>query len=96
MFNFVNTALIGMSKDLPSPAPELPDAADKPVTTFLNWAMGFGAVAVLGGLIIGGVMIAISQRRGESSEKLAYVAWPIIGGIIILSATGIVKTLFNW
>ena len=53
MFNFVNTALIGMSKNLPSPAPELPDAADKPVTTFLNWAMGFGAVAVLGGLIIG-------------------------------------------
>lgn len=55
--------------------------------------MGFGAVAVLGGLIIGGVMIAISQRRGEPSEKLAYVAWPIIGGIIILSTTGIVKTL---
>ena len=27
---------------------------------------------------------------------IAYVAWPIIGGIIILSATGIVKTLFNW
>jgi hypothetical protein len=95
MFNFVNTALIGMS-ELPSPAPELPDQASKPVTTFLNWAMGFGAVAVLGGLIIGGVMIAISQRRGEPSEKLAYVAWPIIGGIIILSATGIVKTLFNW
>ena len=41
-------------------------------------------------------MIAISQRRGEPSEELAYVAWPIIGGIIILSATGIVKTLFNW
>lgn len=53
-------------------------------------------MAVLGGLIIGGVMIAISQRRGEPSEKLAYVAWPIIGGIIILSTTGIVKTLFNW
>ena len=96
MFNFaVNTALIGMAV-LPSHAPELPEQANKPVTTFLNWAMGFGAVAVLGGLIIGGVMIAISQRRGESSEKLAYVAWPIIGGIIILSATGIVKTLFNW
>jgi hypothetical protein len=95
MFNFVNTALIGMA-GLPTPAPELPDQASKPVNTFLNWAMGFGAVAVLGGLIIGGVMIAISQRRGEPSEKLAYVAWPIIGGIIILSATGIVKTLFNW
>lgn len=95
MFNFVNAALIGM-EGLPSPKPELPAAANAPITTFLNWAMGFGAVAVLGGLIIGGVMIAISQRRGEPSEKLAYVAWPIIGGIIILSAAGIVKALFNW
>ena len=46
MFNFVNTALIGMA-GLPSPAPELPEQASKPVTTFLNWAMGFGAVAVV-------------------------------------------------
>jgi len=95
MFNFVNTALIGM-EGLPSPKPALPAAANGPITTFLNWAMGFGAVAVLGGLIIGGVMIAIGQRRGEPSEKLAYVAWPIVGGIIILSAAGIVKALFNW
>ena len=42
MFNFaVNTALIGMA-GLPSPAPELPEQANKPVTTFLNWAMGLG------------------------------------------------------
>ena len=95
MFNFVNTALIGMSKNLPSPAPELPDAADKPVTTFLNWAMGFGAVAVLGGLIIGGVMIAVSQRRGEPTEKLAYVVWPIIAAVVAMSASGIAKVLFN-
>lgn len=95
MFNFINSALIGM-EGLPSPKPALPAAANGPITTFLNWAMGFGAVAVLGGLIIGGVMIAISQRRGEPSEKLAYVAWPIVGGIIILSAAGIVKALFNW
>ena len=94
MFNFVNAALIGM-EGLPSPKPELPAAANAPITTFLNWAMGFGAVAVLGGLIIGGVMIAISQRRGELA-KAAYVAWPIVGGIIILSAAGIVKALFNW
>ena len=95
MFNFINSALIGM-EGLPSPKPALPAAANGPITTFLNWAMGFGAVAVLGGLIIGGVMIAIGQRRGEPSEKLAYVAWPIVGGIIILSAAGIVKSLFNW
>ena len=49
-----------------------------------------------GGLIIGGVMIAISQRRGEPSEKLAYVAWPIIGGIIALFATSIDKVFSNW
>ena len=49
MFNFVNAALIGM-EGLPSPKPELPAAANAPITTFLNWAMGFGAVAVLGGL----------------------------------------------
>lgn len=95
MFNFIKSALIGM-EGLPSPKPALPAAANGPITTFLNWAMGFGAVAVLGGLIIGGVMIAIGQRRGEPSEKLAYVAWPIVGGIIILSAAGIVKALFNW
>lgn len=95
MFSFINSALIGM-EGLPSPKPALPAAANGPITTFLNWAMGFGAVAVLGGLIIGGVMIAIGQRRGEPSEKLAYVAWPIVGGIIILSAAGIVKALFNW
>ena len=46
MFNFVNTALIGMA-GLPTPAPELPDQASKPVNTFLNWAMSFGAVAVV-------------------------------------------------
>ena len=41
MFNFVNAALIGM-EGLPSPKPELPAAANAPITTFLNWAMGFG------------------------------------------------------
>ena len=38
MFNFINSALIGM-EGLPSPKPALPAAANGPITTFLNWAM---------------------------------------------------------
>lgn len=94
MLNFINSALIRLDL-LPSPKPELPAAANSSVGTFLNWTMGAAAVVVLFSLIIGGIMIAVSQRRGEPTEKLAYVAWPIITAIVVMSARGITKVLFN-
>lgn len=94
MLNSINSALIGLDL-LPSPKPELPAAAQSSVSTFLNFVMGAAAVVVLFSLIIGGIMIAVSQRRGEPTEKLAYVVWPIIGAIVVMSAIGIAKALFN-
>ena len=93
MFN-INSALIRLDV-LPSPKPELPAAAQSSVGTFINWTMGGAAVVVLFSLIIGGIMIAIGQRRGEPTEKLSYVAWPIVAAIVVMSATGIAKALFN-
>lgn len=90
----INSALIRLDV-LPSPKPELPAAAQSSVGTFLNWTMGAAAVVVLFSLIIGGIMIAVSQRRGEPTEKLAYVAWPIVAAIVAMSASGIAKVLFN-
>lgn len=95
MFNFINSALIGM-EGLPSPKPELPASTSSQVGTFLNWTMGAAAVVILFSLIIGGIMIAVSQRRGEPTEKLAYVVWPIIAAVVAMSASGITKALFNW
>ena len=90
----INSALIRLDV-LPSPKPELPAAAQSSVGTFLNWTMGAAAVVVLFSLIIGGIMIAVSQRRGEPTEKLAYVVWPIIAAVVAMSASGIAKVLFN-
>jgi hypothetical protein len=94
MLNSINSALIRLDV-LPSPKPELPAAAQSSVGTFLNWTMGVAAVVVLFSLIIGGIMIAVSQRRGEPTEKLAYVVWPIIAAVVAMSASGIAKVLFN-
>lgn len=94
MLNSINSALIRLDV-LPSPKPELPAAAQSSVGTFLNWTMGAAAVVVLFSLIIGGIMIAVSQRRGEPTEKLAYVVWPIIAAVVAMSASGIAKVLFN-
>lgn len=94
MLNFINSALIGLDL-LPSPKPELPAAANAPIATFINWSMGIAAVVALVCLIIAGIMIMVSQRRGEPTEKLSYVVWPIIGAIVALSALGIAKALFN-
>lgn len=93
MLNSINS-LIRLDV-LPSPKPELPAAAQSSVGTFLNWTMGAAAVVVLFSLIIGGIMIAVSQRRGEPTEKLAYVVWPIIAAVVAMSASGIAKVLFN-
>ena len=90
----INSALIRLDL-LPSPKPELPAAANAPIATFINWSMGIAAVTILVSLIIGGIMIAIGHRRGEPTEKLSYVAWPIIGAIVTMSALGIAKALFN-
>lgn len=95
MFNFINSAFLIRLDLLPSPKPELPAAAQSSVGTFINWTMGAAAVVVLFSLIIGGIMIAVSQRRGEPTEKLSYVAWPIIGAIVVISALGVAKALFN-
>lgn len=94
MLNFINSALIRLDL-LPSPKPELPATAQSSVTTFLNFVMGAAAVVVLFSLIIGGIMIAVGQRRGEPTEKLAYVVWPIITSIVVMSARGITNALFN-
>jgi hypothetical protein len=94
MLNSINSALIRLDL-LPSPKPELPAATSSRVGTFLNWTMGAAAVVVLFSLIIGAIMIAVSQRRGEPTEKLAYVVWPIIAAVVAMSASGIAKALFN-
>ena len=61
--------------------------------TILQWAawIGFG-VAVLG-VILAGIAMVISVRRGDGGENVARLGWVFAGCIVIGSASGLVGAL---
>ncbi len=67
---------------IPDPAPAQPPGTEG-VTTILSWLKWMGYVVVGGAIVIGGILIAVSFRRGEGQDALPKILWPMGGAIVI-------------
>lgn len=67
---------------IPDPAPVQPPGTEG-VTTILSWLKWIGYVVVGGAIVIGGILIAVSFRRGEGQDALPKILWPMGGAIVI-------------
>lgn len=87
--------LIGLlPMQIPDPDPVRPPGTQG-VTTLLAWLKWIGFAVVAGAIIIGGILIAVSLRRGEGQDALPKIIWPMVGAIIIGGGVGMVTGLIG-
>ncbi|MET2012972.1 hypothetical protein ABXJ56_15620 [Microbacterium chocolatum] len=77
---------------IPNPEPVQPPGTEG-VTTILAWLKWIGYVVVGGAIIIGGILIAVSFRRGEGHDALPKVLWPMAGAIVIGGGAALIGVL---
>lgn len=76
---------------IPDPSPVQPPGTGG-VTTVISWLKWIGYAVVGGAIIVGGMTIAVSSRRGEGQDAIGRILWPLGGAIVIgagISAVGI-------
>ncbi len=79
-----------------NPTPVMPPGTEGQINTVLSWVMGIGLVAVLGGLIVGGIRLALNNGgHGTSEQGFKGIGVTIIAGIVISAAAGIAKLLVH-
>lgn len=67
---------------IPDPDPVQPPGTEG-VTTIMSWLKWIGYAVVGGAIVVGGIMIAVSFRRGEGQDALPKILWPMAGAIVI-------------
>lgn len=77
---------------IPDPDPTPPPGTEG-ITTILSWLKWIGYAVVGGAIIVGGIMIAVSFRRGEGHDALSKVLWPMAGAIVIGAGAGWIGTI---
>ncbi|WP_381798884.1 hypothetical protein [Streptomyces niveus] len=83
----------GGTNKVPSPDRSAPDALASAVDTVLGIAAWAGTAAGVAGIIITGVMMAASVKRGEGSEHMSRLGM-VLGGCVLVSTAGPVVTFF--
>ncbi|MEU0550521.1 hypothetical protein [Micromonospora sp. NPDC005979] len=69
------------------PKPGAPDPLKSLVDKLLGLLAWAGTAAGTAGVLITGVMMAVSMKRGESSEHMSRLGM-VLGGCILVSAAG--------
>lgn len=78
----VNDFAAVVPAQIPDPDPVQPPGTEG-VTTIMAWLKWIGYAVVGGAIIIGGILIAVSFRRGEGHDALPKILWPMAGAIVI-------------
>ncbi|MEV7345455.1 hypothetical protein [Streptomyces sp. NPDC093544] len=79
---------------VPQPTSGAPDKLADAVNVVLGIAAWAGTVAGVAGVLITGIMMAVSMKRGESSEHFSRLGM-VLGGCVLVSTAGpIVDFLF--
>ncbi|GAA3949915.1 MULTISPECIES: hypothetical protein [Microbacteriaceae] len=78
--------------DIPNPDPVQPPGTEG-VTTIMSWLKWIGYAVVGGAIIVGGILIAVSFRRGEGHDSLPKVLWPMAGAIVIGAGAAWIGTI---
>lgn len=72
---------------VPQPKRDAPGGLDKKVDQMLGMAMWAGTAAGVLGILITGAMMAISLKRGESSEHMSRLGM-VLGGCCLVASAG--------
>ncbi|MCZ4610293.1 hypothetical protein [Streptomyces sp. Lzd4kr] len=73
--------------NVPQPKGNAPDALTGKVTTVLGIAAWAGTAAGVAGVLITGSMMALSVKRGESSEHMSRLGM-VLGGCVLVATAG--------
>lgn len=92
VFHTAVDAAVNLTGVIPNPAPQQPPGTEG-VTTILAWLKWIGYVVVGGAIIVGGILIAVSFRRGEGHDALPKVIWPMAGAIVIGGGAALIGIL---
>ncbi|MGW5640714.1 hypothetical protein [Streptomyces sp. NPDC003832] len=80
--------------NVPQPTSGAPDVLKTKVNTVLGIAAWAGTAAGVAGVLITGAMMAISLKRGESSEHMSRLGMVLGGCVLVASAGPLVSFVF--
>ncbi|MEV6196166.1 hypothetical protein AB0M19_27645 [Streptomyces sp. NPDC051920] len=76
-----------LAAGVPQPAANAPGALTSKVNTVLGIAAWAGTAAGVAGVLITGAMMAMSVKRGESSEHMSRLGM-VLGGCVLVATAG--------
>jgi hypothetical protein len=92
---FNSATLFLAQPDIPNPQPDAPNELTEKVDGVLNLAAWGGTAAGVAGVLITGAMMAISLKRGESSEHMGRLGMVLGGSVLIATAGPLVTFVFG-
>ncbi|MER6969279.1 MULTISPECIES: hypothetical protein [Streptomyces] len=76
-----------LAAGVPQPARNAPGELTSKVNTVLGIAAWAGTAAGVAGVLITGAMMAVSVKRGESSEHMSRLGM-VLGGCVLVATAG--------
>ncbi|MGP3952555.1 hypothetical protein [Streptomyces sp. 7N604] len=87
-------ALYQFLAKIPDPKADAPPKLQEKVDVVLGIAAWAGTAAGVAGVLITGTMMAISLKRGESSEHMSRLGMVLGGCILVASAGPLIEFVF--
>ncbi|MEU3891996.1 hypothetical protein [Streptomyces sp. NPDC029041] len=84
-----------LAAGVPQPQSNAPGELTSKVNTVLGIAAWAGTAAGVAGVLITGTMMAISLKRGESSEHMSRLGMVLGGCVLVATAGPLVGFVFN-
>ncbi|TWP44514.1 hypothetical protein FKR81_41045 [Lentzea tibetensis] len=80
---------------IPNPQPNAPTELTERVDDVLALAAWGGTAAGVAGVLITGTMMAVSLKRGESSEHMSRLGMTLGGAVLVATAGPLVTFVFG-
>lgn len=80
---------------VPNPGRNAPPELTGKVNLVLGIAAWAGTAAGVAGVLVTGGMMAISVKRGESSEHMSRLGFVLLGCVLVATAGPLVQFVFN-
>lgn len=79
--------------NVPTPHPDAPGVVKDKVNTLLDLLMWIGGAAVVGGIILAGILMAVGHDGGRGGREGMSKLWFVAGGAVVI---GCCSTLAGW
>ncbi|MBJ7904622.1 hypothetical protein ABZW47_07600 [Streptomyces sp. NPDC004549] len=84
-----------LASGVPQPTRQAPGELTAKVDTVLGIAAWAGTAAGVAGVLVTGAMMALSLKRGESSEHMSRLGMVLGGCVLVATAGPLVGFVFN-